>query len=193
MVKRRRKPGEISQLILKSVLLSGAIAVACTSPQFGYRAMPQLMKYLAWKRRQNKTDEKRFYNSFYRLQKRGLIRMEYHGKQLHISLTAEGERHIRDNRIDYMEIKKPWRWDGKWRVLIFDIKEKQRLKREALRGKLKELGLFKLQDSVWICPYQFQKEMKILRDFFGLDREAMKVMVASEIEDDAAARRHFGL
>ena len=33
------------------------------------------------------------------------------------------------------------KWDGSWRILIFDIPEKRKIVREALRGKLKELKL----------------------------------------------------
>lgn len=190
---KKRKSGEIINFILKAILYSGAIAIAATSPQFGYRVIPKLIRQIAWKQKRKKLDDKRFYNAFHRLQNKGLIKMDYKGKQLHISLTEEGKKYVKDNQIDYLEIKKPWRWDKKWRVLIFDIREKERLKREALRGKLKDLGLFKLQDSVWICPYSFQKEIDILRNFFGLKNREMKVITASHIEDDEEARKYFGL
>lgn len=45
------------------------------------------------------------------------------------------------------------RWDGNWRVLIFDIPEKEKGKREYLRKKLRELKFKQLQESVWITPY----------------------------------------
>ena len=85
------------------------------------------------------------------------------------------------------------RWDKKWRILIFDIKEKNKIKREALRGKIKQLGLYPLQKSVWVCPYKFFKEMDMLRRFFGLQKDEMKTITASEIEDDKNIRSFFGL
>ncbi|MFH1193815.1 MAG: hypothetical protein V1661_02370 [bacterium] len=45
------------------------------------------------------------------------------------------------------------KWDKRWRVLIFDIPEKERYKRDVLRKKIIELGLKQLQESVWITPY----------------------------------------
>ena len=81
----------------------------------------------------------------------------------------------------------------KWRVLIFDIKDKQKMKREALRGKIKELGLYQLQKSVWVCPYDFIREVDIMRSFFGLSQSEMKVITAFQIEDDWIIRRFFGL
>jgi DNA-binding transcriptional regulator PaaX len=47
-------------------------------------------------------------------------------------------------------IKKPW--DGKWRLVIFDIPEKERRIRSLIRSKLRELGLAPIQRSVWISP-----------------------------------------
>jgi len=77
--------------------------------------------------------------------------------------------------------------------LIFDISDKHKNKREALRGKLKQLGLFQLQKSVWVCPYEFRDVVKILREFFGLTDDEMKVITASEIENDRRIRDYFKL
>lgn len=123
----------------------------------------------------------------------GLISVEYRGKQLYVSLTEEGKKKVKKYWIDDLQIKKPEKWDGKWRIMIFDIKDKQKIKREALRGKIKELGLYQLQKSVWGCPYNFEREAGILRDFFGFDYKEMKLIVASEIEGDRAIRQYFKL
>lgn len=45
------------------------------------------------------------------------------------------------------------KWDGRWRILIFDIPEDQRRKRDTLRQKLGELNFYQLQKSVWITPF----------------------------------------
>jgi len=77
--------------------------------------------------------------------------------------------------------------------LIFDIQDKQRIKREALRGKIKELGLCQIQKSVWVYPYDFKKEMILLREFFGLTNAEMKLITASEIENDELIKDFFKL
>lgn len=52
-------------------------------------------------------------------------------------------------------------WDGKWRLVIFDIPEKHRKARNLIRFKLKEWGFKKFQDSVWgtkvSCAAEFRK------------------------------------
>jgi len=47
-------------------------------------------------------------------------------------------------------IKKPW--DRQWRLVVFDIPEKERRTRDLIRNKLRELGLAPIQRSVWISP-----------------------------------------
>ncbi len=141
----------------------------------------------------SKNDRKKFKNRFYYLRKRGLINVEYRGNQVYISLTEEGKRKAGKYKIDDLKIKAAQNWDKKWRVLIFDIEDRHKAKREALRGKIKELGMYQLQKSVWVCPYEFKKEMNILRDFFGLEVGEMQVITASEIENDKPARGFFGL
>jgi len=43
-------------------------------------------------------------------------------------------------------------WDGRWRIVIFDIPEKERRIRDNLRNKLTGLGFGQLQESVYISP-----------------------------------------
>lgn len=54
-----------------------------------------------------------------------------------------------------------WRkqkWDGNWRVIIYDIPEKQRLKRDKLRKWLKRFGFGRWQNSVWVTPHPIEDE-----------------------------------
>lgn len=51
------------------------------------------------------------------------------------------------------------KWDGKWRVAIFDVEEKYRNKRNTIRTKLKELSFAMLQKSVWVSPYNIEKDL----------------------------------
>ncbi len=185
--------GEVARIILKGIFLAGGIAIASTSPYFATQILPEIIKYARYKKKKKEIEEKKFYNAFYKLKRQGLVNMQYRGKQLYISLTPEGKKEVGKYQIDDLKIKKPLRWDKKWRILIFDIKEKNKVKREALRGKLKELGLYPLQKSVWVCPYEFFREMDMLRRFFGLKGDEMKVITASEIEGDKAIRTFFGL
>jgi len=189
------KRGEAVKSILKLLLAAGLVAVACTSPMAGATLARELIK--AAKRRNkgklSAKEKKKYYNAFYYLKRNDFIDVEYRGNQMYFSLTEEGKKKAGKYKINDLKIKTAEKWDKKWRVLIFDIEDKHRAKREALRGKIKELGLYQLQKSVWVCPYEFKKEMKLLRDFFGLETKEMKVIAASEIEDDQPIRQFFNL
>jgi len=184
---------EFTKLILKGLLITGAVAVASTSPMFVSMALPKVKNYLAYKIKNRQKRNKKFSNVFYNLKKQDLINFENQGGQLYISLTKKGKKKAGKYQIDDLEIKKPKKWDGFWRVLIFDIKDKQKLKREALRGKIKELGLFQLQKSVWVYPYDFTAEIKLLRSFFGLSQDEMEFIIASRIENDKKLKTNFNL
>jgi len=43
-------------------------------------------------------------------------------------------------------------------MVIFDIPEKKKFLREAFRGALSLMGYQKLQQSVWVCPYEVSQE-----------------------------------
>jgi hypothetical protein len=193
---KNSKSKEVAKIILKSFLIAGGIsllAVSQPSPYFVTKVFPRLIKYGLYNIKNKKKDKKRFYDSFRYLKNKGFLKMDYEGKQLHISLSEEGKRQVKKYQIDDMEIKKPRKWDKIWRILIFDITEKKKIKREALRGKILELGLYQLQKSVWVYPHDFQKEIEILRTFFGLTNDEMQMITASNIENDKQARLFFGL
>ena len=187
-----KKQHETSKIILQGLLWGGAIAVASLNPLFLNRIVPQLVRHARYtinKKRRLKA----FQRSFYYLKQQGLIDFEYRGKQIYISLTKEGKKKAGKYNIDNLKIKKPKKWDEKWRILIFDIQDKHKIKREALRGKLKELGFYKLQKSVWVCPYGFQREIEVLRKFFSFNYREMRIITADEIENDSEIRVFFGI
>lgn len=181
-----------TKIILKCMLLGGGVVLASTSPYFVRKALPRILGAVnfEWRKYQNK---RKFYNSFYYLKNSGMINMDYKGKQLYIALTDEGKALAKKYWIDDLQIAKPKKWDEKWRIMIFDIKDEQKMKREALRGKIKELGFFQIQKSVWVYPYNFEKEAKILKEFFDFSSNEIKIIIASKIEDDGVIRKYFNL
>lgn len=52
------------------------------------------------------------------------------------------------------------KWDKKWRILIFDIEEVNKVVRNSLRNIIKEFGFGYLQKSVWISPYDIFQQLE---------------------------------
>ena len=178
------KRNSLSRKVLTGILLTGAIYVAASSPYFALRLPKEISRYLKKRKYlKDKYKDSKFNNSFYYLKRKGYLNIERKNKQIYISLTKQGKEKAGKYLIDDLEIKKPKKWDGKWRIVIFDIPNLARNKREALRGKLKELGFYKFQQSVWIHPHDCQKEIKLLREFFGLNEKEL-TLITGEIEKD---------
>lgn len=190
---KRRKRNEITKMVLKGMLIGGGVLIASSNPYFATKILPKLWRYASWKIRKNAKEKKKIYNSFYVLKKRGLIKVENRAGQIYISLTKEGRKEAGKFQVDDMKIKTPKKWDGRWRIIIFDIKNEHRIKREALRGKIKQLGLYQLQKSVWVYPFDFKKEINLLRSFFELNHSELKIITAFEIEEDKELKVFFHL
>jgi phenylacetic acid degradation operon negative regulatory protein len=56
------------------------------------------------------------------------------------------------------------RWDGRWRLILFDVPEARRSKRNKLRGYLRDRGFGYLQNSVWITPDPTSEQRALLAD-----------------------------
>ena len=108
-------------------------------------------------------------------------------------MTDNGKKRAGKYQIDDLEIAKPKKWDKKWRLVIFDIPHLQRTERNAFRSKLKELGFCQLQKSVWIHAFDCKEEIKLLREFFGLSRKQVQILLVERIEDDASLGKFFNL
>ena len=182
-----RKPkSEIAKDILGSLIIGGMIAVAATSPFF----IINLIKGLKGLK---KYPNKKVYDNFYKLRKQGLVDFYKKNNQIYISLTEKGKKKAGWMQIDALKIKKPKKWDGKWRILLFDIMETKKFHREALRGKLIELGFRLLQKSAWIIPYECKDEIGLLKSFFGLSDKEVKLAVVSNIEGEKELKEKFKL
>lgn len=182
-----RKPkSEIVKDILNLIFIAGAICIASTSPYFFINLLRNVKRW-------GKYDKKKFYPAFYRLQKEGCIEIRKRNHQIYISLTEKGRKKAGRLQIDALKIKKPKKWDGKWRLVIFDIAQIKKFYREAFRGKLKELGFYPLQKSVWVYPFDCQAEIELLKDFFGLSENELKLIVAENIGDDKKLKEFFKL
>jgi hypothetical protein len=172
-----KKPrSEIVKDCLSWLCVGGAVAIAATSPYFIQNLLCSYKKF-----------------AFDRLRREGLISIQKRNHQIYISLTAEGRKKAGMFQIDALNIKRDKKWDRKWRLLSFDIPEKRKIVREALRGKLKELGFHPFQKSIWIYPYNCAPEIELLKTFFGLSDKEAQLIVAENISQSEDWRKVFSL
>jgi len=75
-------------------------------------------------------------------------------------LTVQGRLHVLGGR----DPEERWarRWDGQWRLVLFDVPTGQNAQRERLRRYLRDKGFGYLQNSAWITPDPLEEERQIL-------------------------------
>ena len=129
-----------------------------------------------YKRKQTK---QQFSQLIYRLKKNGYIKIKNLKQNEGVILTKRGTEKIL--KIKFKINKKTKRFDGKWQMIIFDIPEKKRLLRNLLREKLRLLEYKMLQQSIWICPYNVQRETEFILRKYSLD-SYVKLFLIEEIE-----------
>ena len=133
-----KKPrSEIVKDILKQLAVGGVMVIAATSPYF-------IQNFLRGFKNAKKYQKARISDSFHNLRKNGHINFRKENGQIYINLTDRGRKLAGWLQIDALNIKKPKKWDKKWRIIIFDIAQLRVLYREVFRGKLKELGFLPL-------------------------------------------------
>ena len=107
-------------------------------------------------------------------------------------LTAQGKREAKILELlgNSINFKIPKRWDGKWRVILFDIPEKDRIFRDILREHLRNLKFAKLQRSVFVSPHPFEKPISELVDIYSA-HPYVRIITAEKIDNETSIRRIF--
>ncbi len=108
-----------------------------------------------------------------------------------IVLTEKGK--IKTLRYKFSEMKiKNGAWDGRWRIVVFDIPERIRKGRDAMRWKLKELGFRELQKSAFVFPYECKNEIEFIIEYFEL-RKYVRYGTLDFIDNALHLKEVFGL
>ncbi|MEK7562597.1 MAG: hypothetical protein AAB509_02880 [Patescibacteria group bacterium] len=106
-------------------------------------------------------------------------------------LTDRGKLRALNFRFEEMKISEK-NWDGKWRMVAFDVPEKFRGGRDALRGKIKKLGFYELQKSVFVFPYNCKDEIDFIIEFFNI-RKYTRFALLETIDNEKHLKKIFNL
>jgi len=105
-------------------------------------------------------------------------------------ITAKGIHKL--ERLKIKPLTQQTNWDGKWRMIIYDIPEDQRRARHLVRALIKQLGFRKLQQSVWVHPLPCFEEFEKIRDAYGIKEHILLLEVEnSEIFENLTTHFHL--
>src|SRR3989338_4285692 len=179
--RQQTRRNQLRLMILSAVKVAGVLSLFMVAPNvLGGMAKLGLLPSARQKDVVNRSCDQ--------LVKRGLL--SWQGTKLR--LTSKGESTLRLLELHNYDIPKPRRWDRKWRVLIFDIPEKQRVLLNKIRDTLRAIGFIPLQGSVWVYPYDCEDLITLLKADFHVGR-GMLYMVVDALEYDMRLRQEFGL
>src|SRR3989344_1786587 len=175
----RKKRTDVQHLILSSVALVGVLSVALLAPNV-VGAMDKLG--LLPGRRQSEIIKA----SRERLLKKGCLTIT-DGR---LRLTPKGQGLYLRLQLKHASIVQPRRWDGRWRVLIFDVPEYRKTQRDLIRRTLLSIGFVRLQDSVWLYPYDCEDFIVLLKANVHIGKD-VRYMIVDSLENDIEFCRLF--
>jgi len=178
--------GPVQKKILLA-LLGGVALGLSASPRGYYRTLRVLKK--DWQ----KINRQNYINSIRRLSAEKLLEEKKNPDgSFKLVLTAKGKQEAKKLSLlgSSISFKKPERWDGKWRLVVFDIPENERTFRNILRQHLKDLDFFKLQNSVFVSPHPFEKPILELTRLYRAEAY-VRVITALKIDNEKRLRRRF--
>lgn len=183
--RNERRLRSFQQAMLTAVVLGGVVVVAATIPNAA-----RLLKYFPGYKKGAKFNYQAK-SALGRLVAKGLITfVEKDGKRL-ARITEKGEL-ILQMETEKQAMTKKRKWDRRWRVVIFDIPERRKNIRDRLRLFMSEYGFARLQDSVWIYPYDCEDLITLAKANFCIGADVL-YMIVERLERDKYLREHFGL
>lgn len=178
--------GELAKDILIAIAVGGAVIGAV----FVLSAFPGLGYIFKLFDAKNGKEKARIRQSLRGLERHGYLQVYKKGEEEYIKITPLGERMMIRRGIILARPKKPPKWDGLWRLVMFDIPEKNRKARNALRFALQKMGLAQVQKSVFIYPYPCNKEVDFVAGYFKI-RKGISYATANNIEGSAVFKKKF--
>lgn len=174
MIMSKMKRNEVTTIILSVIAAAGLLAVAV--------AMPGIIKLLP-KNKSRKLKMEYYVSSRIQQLVRQKLIVYKNGK---MSLSTKGELELEK----HTHKKYHGSWDKKWRIVIFDVWETNRRKRDQLRQEIKQYGFVQLQRSVWIYPYPCEQFISLLKAYLHFGNN-IRYMTLASIDDDRDIRKKF--
>ncbi|OGE74129.1 MAG: hypothetical protein A3I07_00200 [Candidatus Doudnabacteria bacterium RIFCSPLOWO2_02_FULL_42_9] len=179
------KRNEIAKIILASIAVTGGVFVFAALPGLAEAFAPYLKK-------QRYLNSGQLKKSLNKLAIGGFVGITQDGNKTVLKLTKAGMQKVLTFKLDDMQIKRQKRWDRKWRIVMFDIPEKFKQKRDALVQKLGEIGFIRIQKSVWICPFPCEDEIFFIAELYEV-REYLRMITAEDIDREENLLKAFNL
>jgi CRISPR-associated endonuclease Cas2 len=109
-----------------------------------------------------------------------------------LRLTPKGVSALSRLTLERYGVSVRKRWDGRWRVLIFDVPEYRKGVRDKVRRTLISVGFKQLQKSVWVYPHDCEDFVVLLKADLKIGKDVLYLIV-DELENDRWLKKEFEL
>ncbi len=157
-------------------------------PMFDKRRVYRIPFYYYDKSRAK--DKDKFRSEIYRLSRAGFIKKYFDGKEFQIELLEKGKKKLKNYLTQDLILPIPKKWDKKWRLVIYDIANDKKVRRDILRAKLGNLGFLELQESVYVYPFECLREINLIKNMYFLG-PYVQYVVAERIETEIDLIKKF--
>lgn len=183
-IREKHIKGELAKNILKNLAIGGVLAAGL--------ALPNVVQLLDFFGATEHSERRKIMRALKKIKEKKLVRIyEKDGLDM-VEITESGKKKVLSYNLENIKITRPKKWDGYWRVIIFDIPEKNKKARKAVNLKLNDMEFFPLQKSVFVCPFECDNEIDFVAEFFGA-RKHIKRILAKKIENEDVLKRFYNL
>ena len=174
-----------AQTLLVLTALAGVVVIAAVAPNI----FAAFGRFSGGRRYFNKN---KFSKTVAYLKERNLIEVKKDSKEYNLTITESGLVQAARDGWNGLRIKRVPEWDGCWRVVIFDIPDRKKWERDAFRRRLRALGFYQLQKSVFAYPDPCEDEVSFLVSFLNIS-EYVRFITTKTISREDDLKALFGI
>lgn len=169
----------ITNLTLAMIAMGGVLTLAATAPS----VMSEARKLFYRNKKFRKEEYRKIWIRFNKLKNEGhLTFVKEDNDGCVYKFTEKGKTKLKKFMVNELFIQKPGKWDKKWRLVIFDIPERYKKARFALRKKLIDMDFYQCQKSAWVHPFPCLYEIEFLKEIFKI-KPFVKIFLVDEMTD----------
>ena len=168
---RHERAFEILGVVAK---FSAVVFVGVTAPN----AAGQIIKLMDWADEYKEREQVK--KALISLENKRLIKIWHKDGKGKICLTPEGKIYFASLAAKKIKLPKQ-KWDGKWRIVTFDIPEKLKTNRRKFSRNLIMVGMESLDKSVFVYPHECKEQITKIAGLYEV-KKYIRYITALSIE-----------
>jgi len=189
---KKYKPNELKQYVLAGLgiglILGGTILL---TPNFPI-VLGSILKLIE-EIKGIKIPKKKVIRVLKKLEKKQLIQIDRKNDEVYVTIKDNKNVSILKYSLrEILALKKKKDWKGKWFIVVFDVPEEERRKRNYLRRFLREIGFYPYNQSVYVFPYECEKEIGLIKQIVE-GGKYISYIIAEKLERENQLKVFFGI